>query len=324
MQNDLLNIRINTVYKSIRDYTSILRVDHWHKNLFLLPGWLAGLKFFDVSVNLTVVSDFAVTLFFTALVSSINYAINEILDCETDKHHPIKRLRALPSGRLQITTAWYYTIIFTLLVSTFAISLLRIEVIILLIIFFLSGLVYNLPPIRAKDKAFFDVIVESFNNPIRLLLGWYSLKASNAFVPSTLIVAFWSIGAFLMTAKRYAEFRFLNINIEARTLYRKSFSVYSEEKLLLAMILYISLFNLSFGIIVQKYSPDLLMLLPFILIFITWFFKLSFEEDSIIKDPEKIIMKRGFLLYSIFCLIILILSLFGPENLKMISQFILN
>ena len=40
------------------------------------------------------------------------------------------------------------------------------------------ALLYNLPPIRLKDKAFLDVISESINNPLRLWLGWFAVASS--------------------------------------------------------------------------------------------------------------------------------------------------
>ena len=45
-------------------------------------------------------------------------------------------------------------------------------------IFFLmiSAFIYNIPPVRAKDIAFFDVIIESLNNPIMNLKGLLSVS----------------------------------------------------------------------------------------------------------------------------------------------------
>jgi len=39
-------------------------------------------------------------------------------------------------------------------------------------IFALQGIIYNVPPIRAKDKAYLDAVSESVNNPLRLMIGW--------------------------------------------------------------------------------------------------------------------------------------------------------
>ena len=76
--------------------------------------------------------------------------------------------------------------------------------------FYLSGLLgilYNIRPIRLKNIPYIDVISESFNNPVRFLIGWFVVVKSE--FPSVLILlATWSIGAVLMTAKRYDELKF--------------------------------------------------------------------------------------------------------------------
>ena len=42
-------------------------------------------------------------------------------------------------------------------------------------LFAVFGVLYNVRPIRAKDRAFLDVIVESVNNPLRFLFGWFAV-----------------------------------------------------------------------------------------------------------------------------------------------------
>ena len=63
-----------------------------------------------------------------------------------------------------------------------------------------------MPPIRTKEWAYVDVLSESINNPIRLLLGWFALVTSHV-PPASLAISYWMAGAFLMAVKRYAEYR---------------------------------------------------------------------------------------------------------------------
>src|SRR5690606_37839768 len=72
--------------------------------------------------------------------------------------------------------------------------------------FLISGLIYNVNPLRSKDRVYLDVITESINNPIRLMLGWAMVDAT-ALPPSSLLLSYWMGGAFLMTVKRFAEYR---------------------------------------------------------------------------------------------------------------------
>jgi decaprenyl-phosphate phosphoribosyltransferase len=62
----------------------------------------------------------------------------------------------------------------------------------------LSGIVYNVPPLRLKDRAFLDVIAESFDNSIRLWLGYCALVSPPHVPPLPIVLAWWFFGALLI------------------------------------------------------------------------------------------------------------------------------
>ena len=74
------------------------------------------------------------------------------------------------------------------------------------LLLWVMGLLYNVPPVRAKDQPYADVLSESVNNPIRLAMGWYSTGTA-AVPPLSALLAYWMFGAFLMAMKRMAEYR---------------------------------------------------------------------------------------------------------------------
>ena len=85
-------------------YIRIARPDHWFKNVFVLPGTavallLGGGKFQDIWGDLLLV------LLVTSLAASANYTLNELLDAESDKHHPSKRQRPIPMGLVSVPLA---------------------------------------------------------------------------------------------------------------------------------------------------------------------------------------------------------------------------
>ena len=45
-----------------------------------------------------------------------------------------------------------------------------------------------MPPVRTKDRAYLDVLSESVNDPLRLLMGWFAI-IPDALPPSSLILA---------------------------------------------------------------------------------------------------------------------------------------
>lgn len=96
-------------------------------------------------------------------------------------------------------------------------------------VFALQGVVYNVPPLRAKDKPYLDVISESINNPLRLMIGW-AMVDPTTLPPSSIILCYWFGGAFLMAAKRLSEYREIAASHGRDLLarYRASFAAYSE------------------------------------------------------------------------------------------------
>ncbi len=73
-----------------------LRPEQWIKNLFVLAPLVFGGKLLSCPENLRAVA--ACVLF--SLVSSTVYLINDILDYDQDKAHPVKRLRPIPAGKI--------------------------------------------------------------------------------------------------------------------------------------------------------------------------------------------------------------------------------
>ena len=189
---------------SMRDLIAMARPDHWFKNVFMLPGLaLALILSPDTSVGVAVGS-FALALVSTCLLASANYTINEWLDATYDRHHPLKHARPSAAGR--VTARHAYSQWAVLAAAGLGIAfLLPNNFIVVALIFLLMGLVYNVPPVRTKDIPYVDVLSESLNNPLRLLLGWCAIVPT-ILPPSSALMAYWMGGAFLMGVKRYSEY----------------------------------------------------------------------------------------------------------------------
>jgi len=157
------------------------------------------------------------------------------------------------------------------------------------------GLVYNVNPVRSKDRAYFDVISESINNPIRFLVGWFVL-APGAIPPASILLSYWMGGAFLMAVKRYAEYRFINDPARA-ALYRKSFSSYNEASLLQSAFLYAILSAFFLGVFLLKYRIEFTISLPFFALLFLWYLRLGMRKHSVAQTPEKLYKEKGFVAF---------------------------
>jgi 4-hydroxybenzoate polyprenyltransferase len=283
----------------LREYVRIARPDHWIKNVFMVPG---------AALALTVVPDaiytralpFACSVVSLCLLASANYTINEFLDAQYDRFHPIKSARP---GARDLLDGRFVLLQYVLLVLAGCALAWLVNALYLLIsvCLLIMGLIYNVPPVRTKDKMYLDVLSESINNPIRFMLGWFAVSAT-VLPPSSVLIAYWMGGAFLMDVKRYSEYRQI-ADPHRAALYRRSFGKYTEERLLLAAFFYAMSSAFFIAIFLIKYHVELVLTFPLFAILFTWYLAIGFKSDSAAQAPEKLYREAVFLGFAVFTFI---------------------
>jgi decaprenyl-phosphate phosphoribosyltransferase len=278
----------------LKDIISVFRPKRWFQNLITIIGGILPIQLMQLSYS---VHWRSILLCFIAscVVSSANYGINEVLDAEQDKHHPQKKNRAIASGRLTKPFVIFGSVILYIIGLIIVYDYINIATTIVLCLFILTAVLYNVKPFRFKDVPYLDFTFEALNSPLRILLGWYSV--TEHIFPASLILAVWFLGVFLMAAKRFGDLRLIE-DKNALNNYRRSQKYYTEKKLLFAMIGSLSIFYYMLGALCMKYSIDLIITLPFIIVWTIWFFHLAHEENTIVKDPERIFENIPFVSFS--------------------------
>lgn len=292
----------------LRPYIAIARFDHWFKNVFMLPGFVVAYYAHPELLGLSVVWRVVLALLAAGFVASSNYVINELLDAPYDALHPVKKNRPIPSGLVQSRLAlleWIGFAVVGLLLS----SLLGWRFFSVAFVLWIMGCVYNVPPVRSKDKPYVDVLSESINNPLRLLMGWYATGIVN-FPPLSLLIAYWMVGAFFMAVKRFAEYRRIGDPAVSAT-YRRSFQHYTEARLMVSIIYYAVCFGLFFGIFLMRYKMEMILSTPLIAGFIAWYIHLGLLENSPTQYPELLYRQKGFTIYCVLCAIVMQVLLFS-------------
>lgn len=291
--------------KIMKPYLKIARFDHWIKQLFVLPGaWLAWTM---LNGEPKVLLNIILALIATSIMASANYIINEWLDAEFDKYHPIKKNRPAVTVGLNpkiVYIEYIFFIIISLLISYFINWPTFITILALLIM----GILYNVEPFRTKDIPYLDVLTESINNALRFAIGWFCVTSAY-YPPVSFVMGFWMAGAFLMAAKRFAEYRMIGDASQAK-LYRKSFGIYTELSLLLSSIFYGFLAVFFCGVFLIKYKIELLLAIPIICGLFCYYLKICYQPDSAAQKPEKLFREKGLMLFVLF-LIILFLVLYN-------------
>ncbi|MBN2352352.1 MAG: hypothetical protein JXD23_07275, partial [Spirochaetales bacterium] len=174
-----------------------------------------------------------------------------------------------------------------------------------LLLLLVQGTLYNIKPFRLKNIPYVDSTLESTNNPIRFLIGWYVL--GNSFPPLSMLLSWWAFGNFLMVGKRVAEKKFLTR--EQAEAYRLSLKKYSLNGLIAFMIVNAAAFLSTyvwFAVGYRKYV--LLYVLPGIIMYLIIFIYISIRKRDTAEEPEKLLRNPFFAVFTLVLVVLIILA----------------
>ncbi|MFL6278024.1 MAG: UbiA prenyltransferase family protein [Blastocatellia bacterium] len=291
----------------LRAHLRIARVDHWIKNVLVLPGIVVAMSIDHSVLNAALPRRVVIGLLAVCLVTSSNYVLNEILDAPFDRAHPIKRLRPVPSGHVNMPLAYIEWV--ALLLAGVGLSLLiSTPFLLTMLALWVMGCIYNIAPVRSKDLPYVDVLSEAINNPLRMLAGWY-LTTTPLLPPASLLASYWMIGCYFMAIKRFAEYRDFNDSLQSAS-YRKSFAHYNEQKLLVSITFYGSCAMLFFGAFIMRYRLEFILAFPLIALLMAMYLSLAFKEQSAVQHPEALYREPKLMATIIACTVLMLILLF--------------
>ena len=178
----------------MKNIIRLIRPHQWVKNLVvLLPVFFGGALLHIESVYAGLVT----ALCFSFAASSI-YCLNDIVDVEDDRQHPVKCHRPMASGAISITQG--YTLMFLMFVlsmlSTFLLRQSQLETASVILFYWLLNIAYCL---KLKQYAIIDVCVVSFGFVLRILAGGY---ATSIHLSKWIVLMTFLLMLFLSFAKR--------------------------------------------------------------------------------------------------------------------------
>ena len=145
------------------DLIRSMRPRQWPKNAFVFVALLFDRKFFDpASVWPTVVA-----FVLLCLMSGAVYLMNDLADIESDRRHPTKRHRPLPSGRLNPRVAGVAAVVLAT-ISLVAGYFLSRELAVILLLYLLSQIAYTF---RLKHVVLIDVLTIAAGFVLRIAAG---------------------------------------------------------------------------------------------------------------------------------------------------------
>ena len=185
-----------TQNSTMKSWLRALRVHQWAKNLLLLVP-LAGAHQWSDPVRLT--STLIGMVAFSICASSV-YLLNDLLDLESDRQHPSKRLRPFASGEIPILQGLLAVPLLVFLSASLAFCL-NPKFAAVLAVYYMMTLMYSL---WFKQVGLLDVLVLAGMYALRILAGGY---VASVMVSDWLLL--FSIFLFLSLAflKRFTELR---------------------------------------------------------------------------------------------------------------------
>ena len=295
--------------KKLKLYLDSLRLERWPRSLAIVPGFIAAYVLHYQSIKdpdyILMIIYILIAFMVTWFISTANYIVNEITDAPYDAFHPTKKNRPLVKNTVSkkiLLILWFMSVLISIIIS---LSFFNYYFLISLMSLLIAGILYNTPPVRIKDIPFLDSTLESANNPIRFLIGWYIIVKT--FPPVFLLISWWSFGNFLMVGKRVAEKKFLTH--EESTGYRLSLKRYSLKSLIFFMIANSVVFIVTFLLFALELKfYSFLFAIPFILFYLFILMKKSIKEREGAEEPEKFLKNPYFAAYTLFLVIIFIFA----------------
>lgn len=153
----------------MKNLIRLIRPKQWIKNLIvLLPVFFGGALLHPSAIYAGLIT----ALSFSFAASSI-YCLNDIIDIEDDKHHPIKCNRPLASGAISIPQGYTLMVLMLILsmASTFLLYDHQLETARVIAFYWLLNIGYCL---KLKQYAIIDVCIVAFGFVLRVLAGGVS------------------------------------------------------------------------------------------------------------------------------------------------------
>lgn len=282
----------------ITSLIKILRPQQWYKNFLLFLGIVFSLNLFNFSLLLDII--FAFIIF--CLLSGGSYIINDIVDLEKDRKHPVKRKRPIASGELKVSYAIIYSFVL-IIISLFGAYLINLEFFTISVLFFISNLLYSF---WLKRLILVDILTISVNYIIRATAGCLAINVPLS--PWITLCAF-LLALLLASGKRRHELLLLG---KIRGIHRKTLTKYSSEMLG-------QMISIAAGALIMSYSlytffagdPWMIITIPVASYAIFRYLFLVYSKN-IGGDPGKIVFKdKGIIISMIIWVLLSLVILYN-------------
>lgn len=267
----------------------LIRPKQWIKNFFVfIPMFFGGSLLDQEDILASIITFFS----FSFAASSI-YCLNDIIDVEADRRHPVKCRRAIASGLISVPQA-YLLMAFLFFLSVAVLFLLPRNALhtgAIIVFYWLLNIAYCL---RLKQYAIVDVCVVAFGFVLRILAGGF---ATETVLSNWLVLMTFLLTLFLSFAKRRDDVLRMNATGEAprKNTSRYNLTFINEAITITAgvtLVCYI-LYTVSPEVISRFHTRYLYLTSVFVLVGLLRYIQLT-VVDKKSGDPTKVILRDRF------------------------------
>ncbi len=198
------------------EFLKLIRLSNWVKNLFVFVPLIFSLHLFHPDYFLKT----SYTFLLFCITASAIYIINDIVDIEADRQHPVKKLRPLASGKFSIKSAFLISALFILFAIFFSL-LFDHKLTLIIVLFILLNVGYSF---YFKHIVLLDIFSIAAGFSIRVYAGAFIIDVP---ISSWLILSTIFISLFLAAMKRHSELKRFEHDSDIKT--RKVLESYSIE-----------------------------------------------------------------------------------------------
>ena len=270
----------------MRETLLLIRPKQWAKNVFVLLPMFFGRQLTDPA---TLQSSLLVFAAFSFIASSV-YCINDLIDVEADRQHPVKCKRPIASGAVSRKQGWLLTVVMALLSAATVLTLSSHiwQVLAVLAGYYLLNIAYCT---RLKNYAIIDVCVIAFGFVLRILAGGVATGIS---VSRWLVLMTFLLTLFLSLAKRRDDVLRMNATGKAprKNTIRYNLTFINQAITITASVTTVCyiMYCVSPEVVAAFGTPNLYLTTIFVIIGLLRYIQLAVVDEQS-GDPTKIVWK---------------------------------
>nr|WP_297660487.1 decaprenyl-phosphate phosphoribosyltransferase [uncultured Prevotella sp.] len=270
--------------KGFAAWMRLIRPKQWIKNAFIFVPLFFGGELFHVDALLCGI----ITFFSFSFAASSIYCLNDIIDVEADRRHPVKCHRPIASGAVSINQAYILMLLMFAISIGIVCILGSLEVIGIIVFYWLLNLAYCA---KLKQYAIIDVCIVAFGFVLRLLAGGV---ATHIMLSKWIVLMTFLITLFMSFAKRRDDVLRMEKTGEAprKNTIRYNLTFINQAITITAsvtLVCYI-MYTVSPEVIANFHTENLYLTTVFVLVGLLRYIQIAVVDQKS-GDPTKIILR---------------------------------